>query len=145
MARNVLHRNGVPAAMFDGDASLLAHSFEANLDFGVLLARECRLAPAEDEPASRLPCAHFANLENLAVRQLLDKTTARAALETHNARTAWREVEQAVRLPPTADFLGKHIERALRCRRHPQSYEDARAGHRRRFDFSMCALNERSC
>src|SRR5579864_449974 len=143
--RNMLLRHAVPSAMLDGDARLLPDRLEPNFDFGVLIARKRRLAPPEDKPAPGFPSAHATDLEDFSVRQLFDEATAFAAFETHDAGAARRKPKQHVGLPPTADFLGKDLEGALGARRHAQSDEDARAGHLRRFDFSICALNDRSC
>ena len=49
MARHMLLRHGIPAAMFNGHACFVAHRFETHFDVRVLRVAETGLTPAERE------------------------------------------------------------------------------------------------
>ena len=69
VAGDMILRNAVPAAVFDGDAGFVADGFEADVDFGCVLRPEGGLTPANDQPFARRPDADVADLEYLAVGQ----------------------------------------------------------------------------
>src|SRR5262252_7696597 len=73
VTRHMLLGHAVPALMLDRHACLLAHGLEADFDFGVLLLRERRLSPTEDQPLAALPDPDTPDLPDLAVRQRLDE------------------------------------------------------------------------
>ena len=143
VTRHMLLGNAIPCAMLDGNTCLCAYRLESHFNFGVLILRKRRLPPAKDEAAARLPGPDTANLENLSTRQLLDEASSLASFEPHDPRTARRELEQCVWIPPAGDLPRKDIERARRARGHTHRNKDTRPGHFRR-GFSMCALNDSS-
>ena len=55
MAGHVLLRDGVPAAMLDGNPRIIAYRFEADVYVCSLVGGERALAPSEGQPLSRRP------------------------------------------------------------------------------------------
>ena len=66
VAGDMFLRDGVPAAMGDGDAGVLADGLEGDLDFGDLVRCESRLAPGEGEAVGTVPGGDAADFEDLA-------------------------------------------------------------------------------
>src|ERR1700755_1453395 len=118
MARHVLLRHGIPAAMFNGHSCFGAHRFETNLDVRVLRVAETGLTPAEREALARLPDRDAANLEDAAVRLRLERAPLPAPLpgrcERQHAGALRRELKELIGPPPCADLARENVERALR-------------------------------
>src|SRR5271170_484718 len=140
VTRDVLLRDRVPGAVFDGDARLLADRFEPHFDFGRLFRPECRLPPLERKTFPGLPDRNATDLELLAACERREETSARTGLKCQPAVAARRDREKTARLPPRSDFLGERFEGAHRIGGHPQSDADAR---RHVFFFSRCAFFSR--
>src|SRR5471030_226643 len=113
VAGDVLGRHAVPAAVFDRDPGLVAYGLEADLDLGILVGREGRLAPAKHQSAGRRPDADLADLEHLPARKRGGEPTALARLERQHTRIARREGEHRAGLPPGPDITDERRERAL--------------------------------
>src|ERR1700754_164231 len=145
MARHMLLRHGIPAAMFNGHACFGAHRFETNLDVRVLRVAETGLTPAEREALARLPDRDAANLEDAAVRLRLDQAPLPARVlswfERQHAGALRRELKELIRPPPCADLARENFERALRRGGHAQRHLHARTHP----CASRCALNDSNC
>ena len=77
VARGMLPRNAIPAAMFHGDARFRADPFEPHLDFGRLIRGKARNAPAEGEPLAGPPVAHGPDFPFFAIVEARDEAAAR--------------------------------------------------------------------
>src|SRR5688572_26658140 len=81
VAGRVAARDGVPAAVFHGDARLVTDGLEADGHFGLLLGREALLAPFEGELRRRLPDFDLAHFEDTAALQGNGQASADTRLE----------------------------------------------------------------
>src|SRR5579872_4030358 len=100
MARDMLLRHRIPAAMLYRHACFVAHRFETHFDLRVLRVSETGLTPAECQTLARLPDRHAANLEHAAVRLRFDQADVRSGrvrrrslLKRQHARALRRELK----------------------------------------------------
>src|SRR5665213_1385483 len=125
VARDMALRDGVPGAMLDADASLIADGLETYFHFGELLRSEACLAPAEHEPLAWLPVTDLPDFELHAAGERRPQPSARTGLEGEDAIAFGGHREQAVRAPPGTDLTREHIEGAVRINRYPQRHQHA--------------------
>lgn len=115
----------VPAEVLDGDPSLRADGFEANVELGFLVRCERGLAPGEDEPMRGLPRTYVTDDERGAIVVVLHESAIGAAFEREHPVASLAELEQPVGAPPLPDVLGEHSKGVGRCGRYPQRDHDS--------------------
>ena len=126
VARSVILRDQVPAAMLDCHARLVANRFEAHVEFRRLVGRKCCLPPRESKPLPGLPDGNPADLEYLSVPQRRDQPSAFARLETQISIPVRRQLKEWMRAPPFADFLGERFKRTRRRGADAERNDDRR-------------------
>ena len=123
VARGVLERDAIPAAVLERDARAALRALEAHLDLGHEARLEVVAAPFEDQAIAGLPRQHAAHLERAArlVGVDLEQPAALAALEAHHARPAAAVPEARAAPPPQVDLAGEERERGARIGRTRRS------------------------